>query len=74
MTSPWLLVTLLMVPGLFGLAILMNWLEVRFTYQLVADAVAAAWRSSDSADELEQEVSRLAQKVIVDTRFTGRHA
>jgi hypothetical protein len=68
MTSPWLLVSLLFIPGLFGLALLMNWLEVYFTHQLVADEVAAAWRSTESVEDLERRVSVIARRVMVDWR------
>jgi hypothetical protein len=68
MTSPWSLVSLLTIPGLFGLALLMNWLEVYFTHQIVADEVAVAWQSAESADDLERKVSRIVQRVMIDSR------
>jgi hypothetical protein len=68
MTSAWWLVSLLTVPGLFGLAVLMNWLEVFFTHQLVADEVAIAWKSVESADDLERRVSLIVERVIIDSR------
>ena len=68
MTSSWELLELLFVPGLIGLVMLMGWLEVVLTYQLAADEVAFAWRSVDSADELEQTVGRLVERVIVQSR------
>jgi hypothetical protein len=64
MSSPLWLVTLLIIPGLFGLALLMNWLEVYSTYWQVADEVASAWLSTESIDELELAVSRSAERVI----------
>ena len=64
MTSLWL-ISLLTVPGLFGLVLLMNWLEVYFTYRQVADEVDTAWRASSSIDELEQAISRCVQRVIL---------
>lgn len=66
------LVSLLTVPGLFGLAVLMNWLEVYFTYQLVADEVAVAWRSTESADDLERTVSLIVERVMRDSRDPRR--
>jgi hypothetical protein len=66
--TPWALVSLLTIPGLFGLALLMNWLEVYFTYQRVADEVAVAWQSTESADDLERRISLIADRVIFDAR------
>ncbi|MGN6475516.1 MAG: hypothetical protein ACTHK4_17990 [Mycobacteriales bacterium] len=68
MTSPWEPLFLLIVPGLFGLVLLVNWLEVYLTYQLVADDVAVAWQSTDSADDLEQQVGRIVERVISTSR------
>jgi hypothetical protein len=65
MTSGWELLFLLIVPGLFGLVLLVNWLEVYLTYQLVADDVAVAWQSTDSIDELERQVGRIVERVMV---------
>jgi len=67
MTS-WWLASLLITPGLFGLALLMNWLEVFFTYQLVADEVAIAWESVESVDDLERRVGLIVEKVMMDAR------
>lgn len=68
MTTPWGLLVLLFLPGLFGLALLMNWLEVYFTYQLVADEVAVAWQSTDSVDDLEEKVGLIADRVMSSPR------
>lgn len=68
MTGDWLLLTLLFIPGLFGLAILMNWLEVYFTHQLVAEEVTVAWHSVESADDLEEKISTIVQRVMLDSR------
>jgi hypothetical protein len=68
MTSSWELLFLLLVPGLFGLVLLMNWLEEYLTYQLVAEDVAVAWRSTESIDDLEEKVSRIVEKVMIDSR------
>ncbi|HWA67068.1 MAG TPA: hypothetical protein VG899_11955 [Mycobacteriales bacterium] len=67
MSSPWALAVLLFTPSLFGLALLMNWLETHFTHQLVADELAIAWRSTESADDLEEEVGRIVARVMVDS-------
>lgn len=68
MNSPWWLVSLLLLPGLFGLSILMNWLEVYFTQQLVADEVADAWLSVESADDLEDKISLIVARVMLEAR------
>ena len=66
--SPWWLVSLLLIPGLFGLTLLMNWLEVYFTYRLVSEEVAIVWQSTESADELERRVSVIVDRVMIDPR------
>ena len=68
MTSPWGLLFLLIVPGLFGLVLLVNWLEVYLTYQLVADEVADVWQSTESIDDLERKVGRIVERVMVSPR------
>lgn len=68
MSSPLWLLVLLFVPGLFGLALFMNWLEVYFTHQLVAEEVAVAWQSTESIDDLEQKVGRIVERVMRDPR------
>jgi hypothetical protein len=68
MTSAWELLFLLIVPGLFGLVLLVNWLEVYLTYQLVADDVAVAWHSTDSADDLEQQVGQILERLMLNSR------
>jgi hypothetical protein len=68
MSPAWELLFLLFLPGLFGLVLLMNWLEVYFTYQLVADEVAVAWQSTESVDDLERKVGNIVERVIVVSR------
>ncbi len=68
MTSAWGLLVLLFLPGLFGLVVLMNWLEVYFTCRLVADEVAVAWHSTDSVDDLEAKVGRIVERVMANPR------
>lgn len=68
MTAAWELLFLLLIPGLFGLVVLMNWLETYLTQQLVADDVAIAWRSTDSPDDLEQRIGDILRNVMVDAR------
>jgi hypothetical protein len=68
MTSAWWLLVLLLIPGLFGLALLMNWLEVYFTYRSVADEVVVAWQSTDSADDLERRVGLIIERVMPTLR------
>ena len=68
MSSAWTLLFLLIVPGLMGLVLLVSWLETFLTYQLVPDDVAVAWETAVSADELEQRVGRIVERVIVKPR------
>jgi hypothetical protein len=68
MTAAWELLLLLFLPGLFGLVLLMNWLEVYFTYQFVADEVAVAWESTDSIDDLERKVGLIVDRVMSSPR------
>jgi hypothetical protein len=58
------LIGLLVIPGLFGLALLMLWLENNLTRQMVARDVAAAWESSLSPDQLEEAVSRSVARLF----------
>jgi hypothetical protein len=58
------LVGLLVIPGLFGLALLMLWLENNLTRQMVARDVAAAWDSSLTPDQLEEAVSRSVARLF----------
>ncbi|HVW81358.1 MAG TPA: hypothetical protein VHB69_10530 [Mycobacteriales bacterium] len=67
MSSPWAVLVVLFTPGLFGLALFMNWLEVYFTHQLVAEEVAVAWQSIESVDDLEQRVGRIVARVLQDS-------
>jgi hypothetical protein len=68
MSSMWVLLFLLFVPGLIGLVMLMGWLEVVLTYQLAADEVADVWQSTDSPDDVEQKVGRILERVVVSSR------
>jgi hypothetical protein len=68
MSSLWWLASLLVVPGLFGLALLMNWLEIYFTHQRVAEEVVTAWQSTDSADDLERRISLIVERVMLHAR------
>jgi hypothetical protein len=62
------LVGLLVIPGLFGLALLMLWLETNLTRQMVARDVAAAWDSSLSPDQLEDAIARSVAKLLPHRR------
>ena len=55
---------LLVIPGLFGLALLMLWLENNLTRQMVARDVAAAWESSLTPEQLEEAVSRSVARLF----------
>lgn len=71
MTSSLGLLALLFVPGLFALLLFLNWLEVYFTHQLVADEIAVVWQSTESADDLEQKIGLIVKRVLVDPRQPG---
>jgi hypothetical protein len=47
---------LLVIPGLFGLPMLMAWMETSFTRQMVAHQVEAAWEASLSPEETEEAI------------------
>jgi hypothetical protein len=64
----WALAWLLVVPGLFLLVLIVDWLERYFTYQLVADEVSVAWESAESADDLEKTVGRIVERVLITAR------
>jgi hypothetical protein len=64
----WTMLFLLFVPGLIGLVMLMGWLEKVLTYQIAADEVVNVWHSTDSPDDLEQEVDRILKRVVVSSR------
>ncbi|HVT64906.1 MAG TPA: hypothetical protein VHD81_07120 [Mycobacteriales bacterium] len=68
MSSMWVLLFLLFVPGLIGLVMLMGWLEVVLTYQIAADEVADVWHSTDSPDDVEQKIGRILERVVVSSR------
>jgi hypothetical protein len=61
----WLL-GLLIIPGLFALALLMSWLESRLTQQMVVHDVTRAWLTSTSPEELEDLVRRSAARLRLD--------
>jgi hypothetical protein len=64
----WSLAWLLVVPGLFLLVLIVDWLERYFTYQLVADEVSVAWEAAESADDLEKTVGRIVERVLITAR------
>jgi hypothetical protein len=47
---------LLIIPGLFGLPMLMAWMESNLSRQMVAHEVDAAWQSSMSPEETEEAI------------------
>lgn len=65
MNSAIWLVGLLIVPGLFALALLMSWMESRLTQQMVEHDVTTAWRSAVTPEEIEDIVRRSAAKLLV---------
>jgi hypothetical protein len=57
---------LLIIPGLFLLALLMSWMETRLTQHLVEDDVTRAWHSSTTPEEVEEMVQRSVSKLMID--------
>ena len=47
---------LLVIPGLFGLPMLMAWMESNLTRQMVAHQVEAAWQAPLSPEETEEAI------------------
>jgi hypothetical protein len=66
MTNGIWLAGLLVIPGLFGLALLMAWMESRLTRQMVVYDVSKAWLSSNSPEEVEELVRRSAARLRLD--------
>jgi hypothetical protein len=60
----WCLAALLVVPGLFLVGLLMEWLETHLVRDLLALEIESAWHSSRSAEELEMLVSRKAALLL----------
>lgn len=58
--------TLLVVPVLLALMLLMEWLESRFAYRMVADEVAVAVTTAASAEELEEMIARSVAPLFTD--------
>jgi hypothetical protein len=56
-----LLASLLVVPGLMGLLVLMDWLERTYTLRQVGDDIAQLLASNVEADGIEAAVARLAE-------------
>lgn len=46
----------LVIPGLFGLPMLMAWMESNLTRQMVAHEIETAWESSLSPEETEEAI------------------
>jgi hypothetical protein len=66
---------LMVVPGLFALALLMSWLEQHFTRQMVAHDVARAWEAELTPEQLEEAVHRSVARILPDrSRASGRPA
>jgi len=57
----------LVVPVLLALMLLMEWLEKRFARRMVADQVAVAFTSAESADELEELIARSVAPLFRDS-------
>ncbi len=63
--SPLLLpASLLVIPGLIGLALLMEWLERVFAQQYVADEIARLLADEQEFERLEARVALAAQPLL----------
>jgi hypothetical protein len=60
----WCLASFLVVPGLFLLGMLMEWLETHLVRDLLALEIESAWHSSRTPEELELLVSRRAALLL----------
>lgn len=64
--SPLLLLSsLLVIPGLIGLALLMEWLETRFAQRQVADDIARLLEHEEDLDAIEGLVATTAEPLFV---------
>jgi hypothetical protein len=59
-----LLLSLLVIPGLIGLPLLMEWLVRTFTHRQVADDIARLLAEDDEADRIEADIARVAQPLF----------
>lgn len=59
-----LLLSLLVIPGLIGLPLLMEWLERTFAQRLVADDIARLLVEEEEFDQLEARIARAAQPLF----------
>jgi hypothetical protein len=57
---------LLIIPGLFALALLMSWMETRLTQQIVVHDVNKAWLTAGTPEEVEEMVRRSAARLRID--------
>jgi hypothetical protein len=55
---------LFIIPGLFGLPMLMAWMESSLTRQMVARDVETAWASSLSPEETEEAIRRSVARLF----------
>jgi hypothetical protein len=58
------LTTLLVIPGMIGLLLLMQWLETHIARVMVADDIARLLRSEASVDDLEQSIANASQQIL----------
>jgi hypothetical protein len=59
-----LLLSLLVIPGLIGLPLLMEWLERTFTHRQVADDIARLLAEDDEVDRIEARIATVAQPLF----------
>lgn len=58
------LIGLLVVPGLLGLMLLMEWLEHTFAARIVADDIARLLTTEAEIDDLEARIASTAQPIF----------
>jgi hypothetical protein len=59
-----MLVAVLFAPGLIGFTLLMQWMEVHLTGQLVAHEVQTVWNSALTPEEIEAAVARSTARLF----------
>ena len=62
------LLAMLVVPGLIGLMLLMQWLETHIAHRMIADQIAALLHVDGSIDDLEAQIARTSEPVVVALR------
>ena len=58
------LTALLVIPGLIGLLMLMEWLETHIARRMMADEIEGILRANKSIDDLELGIARASEPII----------